>query len=188
MGKHAKIRFDKNETILSERTKQKENHRLPCTAYKFIQRSYDGIQKRCTSKPNYIGFEYLSRQEFYDWAYESKEFHELWKGYKESDYFTPLCPSPDRIDDDKGYSLDNMQWITWKENEAKGLEKRQRKLEEYFKSDRFKKNLNEGRKKGIEASRRLTKEMSKCPHCGKEGNNFLNMKRWHYDNCKSKIN
>lgn len=130
--KHAINKFDANEKITSFRTESKENHRIPCTARFFVQKSYERMRSRIKHKKNYQGLNIMTKQEFYDWAYESLDFHKLWLEYKNEDYYTPLAPSPDRRDDSKGYTLDNVQWITWEENEKKGKAKWLRKREEYY--------------------------------------------------------
>lgn len=47
-------------------------------------------------------------------------FIKLYDNWKISGYNKDLTPSLDRIDDYKGYSFDNIQLMTWKENEYKG--------------------------------------------------------------------
>ena len=44
----------------------------------------------------------------------------LWNNWIESNYDKMTKPSVDRLDDYKGYSLDNIQLMTWEENKAKG--------------------------------------------------------------------
>lgn len=44
---------------------------------------------------------------------------ELFNDWKESGFKNGLSPSIDRIDDYRGYSLDNIQLMTWDENRAK---------------------------------------------------------------------
>ena len=45
----------------------------------------------------------------------------MWNQYIKSNFNKNLKPSIDRINDYKGYSFDNMQLITWKENNLKGV-------------------------------------------------------------------
>ena len=40
--------------------------------------------------------------------------------YEKSDYDRRLCPTVDRIDSKKGYTMDNMQWLTHSENSRRG--------------------------------------------------------------------
>ena len=55
-----------------------------------------------------------------EWVVKQKKYHIMWKKWKESGYKNNLSPSIDRIDNQKGYSLDNIQLMTWKENNTKG--------------------------------------------------------------------
>lgn len=64
----------------------------------------------------------FSKDEFKEWISSNYkcELEKMLKDYKESNYKKDLCPSIDRIDDYKSYTFDNMQLITWKENNDKG--------------------------------------------------------------------
>ena len=68
----------------------------------------------------YRGKELLSREEFYEWAMASHEFHRLFREWEESGYQMRLAPSVDRIDSQRGYTPDNMQWVTHSENSRRG--------------------------------------------------------------------
>ena len=61
-----------------------------------------------------------SKQEFIDWCMSQKEFHVLYDNWKRLDYQKAYRPSGDRKDDYLGYTLSNLQLVTWKFNEAKG--------------------------------------------------------------------
>ncbi len=70
-------------------------------------------KKRNHPKPDY------TLQEFRDWLYSQSNFIYLYNNWVESDYEKYLKPSADRIDDNKPYTLDNLQLMTWGENDAK---------------------------------------------------------------------
>ena len=57
-----------------------------------------------------------SMQELREWLFSQKKFHELYNNWKNSGYKKNLIPSVDRIDNDKGYSFDNIKLMTWREN------------------------------------------------------------------------
>lgn len=91
----------------------------------FLMRGYrnmlsrvKGIQK--LKAHLYLGKEILSKESFYKWANESKEFHKLYTNWTLNGYERKLTPSVDRIDSSKGYELDNMRWITHSENSRLG--------------------------------------------------------------------
>lgn len=62
----------------------------------------------------------LSRELFYAWAMPHTKFHKLYIEWVDSGYDRKLCPSVDRIDSSKGYTLENMEWVTHSENSRRG--------------------------------------------------------------------
>ena len=64
----------------------------------------------------------FTKDEFKKWLDDNykTEIRRMLTEYKNSNYIKGLCPSVDRIDDYKSYTFDNMQLITWKENNDKG--------------------------------------------------------------------
>jgi hypothetical protein len=74
----------------------------------------EGIQwKRSVS---HYKQEILSKEEFYKWALENPDFHDLFKEWEENKYDRKITPSIDRIDPRFGYFLKNMQFVTAGEN------------------------------------------------------------------------
>ena len=66
---------------------------------------------------NIKGKELLPLKEFLKWCEDTREqFYELYKVWKKAGYKRGLAPSIDRIDNDKGYFVGNMQWVTQSEN------------------------------------------------------------------------
>lgn len=61
-----------------------------------------------------------TREELRHWLYSQDLFHELYEIWAESDYMSLLKPSIDRINNNKGYSMDNIRLMTWAENDARG--------------------------------------------------------------------
>jgi len=62
--------------------------------------------------PNY------SREELTAWAFSQGLLH-LHTAWSAAGYPKDLAPSVDRLDDLKGYSLDNIQLVCWKDNNEK---------------------------------------------------------------------
>lgn len=71
-------------------------------------------RKRDMPPPEYTANE-LKR-----WIITNIEFRPLYLQWLESKYLSSLKPSIDRISDTEGYSLNNIQLMTWAENKAKG--------------------------------------------------------------------
>ena len=55
------------------------------------------------------------------WAESDPEFIRLFKEWEESGYEYKLTPSIDRIDNSRGYDLDNIQFLTLSENSKKWI-------------------------------------------------------------------
>ena len=61
-----------------------------------------------------------SAEELKEWAFSQPLFHDLYNDWSSAGYPRMLSPSVDRIDDDVGYKISNIQLMTWRENESKG--------------------------------------------------------------------
>ena len=86
--------------------------------YRNMESRIKGIQKQKSHL--YKGKKLLDRQEFYAWAKSSKSFKSLYKNWVSNNYQRILTPSVDRVDSAKGYSLNNMEWVTHSENSRRG--------------------------------------------------------------------
>lgn len=75
-----------------------------------INQMYSG----CISRTKKKGFTPVSfsKDELEKWVYSNKEFHPLYDEWVLQDYPTILKPSLDRLDDYKGYSLENIRIVT----------------------------------------------------------------------------
>lgn len=87
-----------------------------------VSNTYKGMYKRVTGKGLerinhlYEGLPILPREEFIEWSLKDNDLKRLYEDWVASDYEPKLVPSIDRIDSTKGYTLDNMRWITHSEN------------------------------------------------------------------------
>jgi len=61
-----------------------------------------------------------SKEDLREWLYSQPLFHKLYDNYKRLDYQKAYAPSVDRKDDYLGYTINNIQLMTWKENNEKG--------------------------------------------------------------------
>jgi hypothetical protein len=86
--------------------------------YRNMKSRIHGIQK--IKHHLYEGKYLLPRSVFYDWAYNSPEFDQLFADYEQSGYERKLAPSVDRIDSSRGYFISNMEWVTMSENSRRG--------------------------------------------------------------------
>jgi len=100
-------------------------HKYEKTKSGFLMRVYRNMQSRVQGvqwkKAHlYEGLSILPRADFYAWANSSSDFHRLWEDWVAAGRGRRLTPSVDRVDTDKGYSLDNMRWLTHSENSRQG--------------------------------------------------------------------
>lgn len=101
-------------TIRYERTKSGKLMRI----YRNMQSRVEGVQH--LKAHLYEGKELLSREDFYAWAADCPDFERLFDAWAESGYLRRLAPSVDRVDSRRGYSTDNMEWVTHSENSRRG--------------------------------------------------------------------
>lgn len=86
--------------------------------YRNMLSRVSGVQKK--KYHLYEGKEILPKDEFYAWADNCEEFQRLYWDWVASDFDRKLAPSVDRIDPTRGYTVDNMQWLTHSENSRRG--------------------------------------------------------------------
>lgn len=92
--------------------------------YRNMKSRIEGIQK--AKFHLYEGKSLLDKEKFYEWAESHPKFMELYNYYVASSYNRKLAPSVDRINPDKGYRLDNMEWVTMSENSRRSSITRKR--------------------------------------------------------------
>lgn len=87
-------------------------------AYRNMLSRVTGVQKR--EARFYKGLEILPKDAFYEWALApDSNFWPLYKAWVQASYDQRLTPSVDRLDVYKGYTLDNIRWITHSENSGR---------------------------------------------------------------------
>ena len=82
-------------------------------AKKMYASQLSSSKERRHDKPTY------TEEELYVWLLAQPDFKKLFKVWKDSGWKKDLVPSGDRLNDSRGYSFDNLQLVTWYENEAK---------------------------------------------------------------------
>ena len=98
-----------------------------------LRKTYEGMSRRVRGKAKgnehiYGGLSICSRKEFMQWASNDTNFLRLFNAWLESGCEYSISPSIDRIDNERGYDLDNIQWLTVSENSVKRGEDNAKKL------------------------------------------------------------
>lgn len=70
-------------------------------------------KRRGHSLPSY------TKEELKEWLYKNN-FNTLYKQWVESGFDKYTKPSVDRLDNNKGYTLNNIRLVTWKQNDDQG--------------------------------------------------------------------
>ena len=98
-----------------------------------LERTKKGIVKRLyiDQKSRKDKKLYYSEQELFIWFWDQPNAEILYSNWVDSGYLKSQKPSVDRLDDYKGYSFDNIQLITWKENNKKPTPKKRKKVLKY---------------------------------------------------------
>ena len=131
----------REERNMKQREYRKKNGNLHTKKYEktergFLMRLYRNMKSRVTGVQSkkahlYKNLDIIEKGAFYDWATERKEFHHLFQLWTEGGYERRLAPSVDRVDSSKGYSLDNMEWVTQSENSRRGAVSRHSGVKSY---------------------------------------------------------
>lgn len=124
------IMWTKEQKNQWQRKYRKENGNQSTNKYEktvdgFLVRKYRNMLSRVTGIQKlkahlYKGKTLLDKEVFYEWSKQNKTFKKLFKEWEKSLYNRKLCPSVDRIDSSKGYTLENMEWVTHSENSRRG--------------------------------------------------------------------
>ena len=85
---------------------------------KLYGRQCENSIKRGHNAPTY------TRDELKEWLYSQKLFHLLYDNWSRLDFQSDYAPSVDRKEDSIGYTMNNIQLMTWKENYKKACSDR----------------------------------------------------------------
>jgi hypothetical protein len=121
----------------TKKTKSKtSNYRLYEKAPKgFLSRCYSNMRQRVSGEQNQDRphiyknkkLQLMSKKEFMAWAATSMVFWTLYAEYSLNGFQRRMAPSPDRLDSNKGYTIDNLQWVPFHENARRASQSKKKK-------------------------------------------------------------
>lgn len=118
INKTQKAEITKNVHKINEKSdndwKQKYNQSKRGVLTRIYNSQKSSSKDRLHEMPKY------TKEELWDWLNSQPLFDKLFKEWEASNYCKDKKPSVDRIDDYKTYSFDNIQLMTWEQNNSKG--------------------------------------------------------------------
>lgn len=99
-------------------------HGLLLQAYRLMRRRCEGADP--AKAHIFKGLEFPKQKDFLLWARNDRGFLLLYKQWAHSGYNTRLTPSVSRMNTDKGYTLDNIEFLTHSNNASLALSTRWR--------------------------------------------------------------
>jgi len=77
----------------------------------------DRTKGKGTNRPDlYIGKAIVTREVFYMWSRNHPEFLRLYKTWVNCGFDRRFTPSVNRLTSKRGYTIDNMEWVTNSQN------------------------------------------------------------------------
>jgi hypothetical protein len=121
MTKEERLEYQRNRRLLNSNLDTKKYEK---TMNGYLMRMYRNMKSRVTGVQSkkahlYLGKELMNKELFYEFAKCSPMFRTLFYQYEGSGYAQKLAPTPDRIDTAKGYTMDNIQWVTQSVNSSR---------------------------------------------------------------------
>lgn len=99
--------------------------------YSMYQGQKGSSKQRGHTPPKY------SLTEFKQWAFNKTNYKKLFKAYQESNFDSNLVPSVNRLDESVGYSLDNIEMLTWKDHRLKGKGSGHKAVKQFYISGKY---------------------------------------------------
>jgi hypothetical protein len=117
-------RYPSYQNKYLRKVKQQRPYSAIRTSFKvFVNKMYDNMYCRVKNysgkHASYKGLEICSRAEFKNFALNNKQLIELYQAWQKNNYHQHFLPTPDRINRILGYSLNNIQFLTYIENTRK---------------------------------------------------------------------
>jgi len=85
----------------------------------YLRRRWTKMARRVKESPGYLGLPICTLEDFMKWA-EGSVYPTMFYAWKEAGHPLKLAPTVDRIRPDLGYTIENLQWLTYAANSKKG--------------------------------------------------------------------
>jgi hypothetical protein len=97
------------------------SHRTKVNINSFLSNTYRAMKRRTkgngTKRPDlYKGLPIMPKEVFLNWAKNHPDFLRLYKQWVSCDFDRKLTPTVNRLKSNKGYTLDNVEWLTNSQN------------------------------------------------------------------------
>ena len=122
MTKEERLKYQRERRLLNGNQDTKTYEK---TLNGYLMRMYRNMKSRVTGVQSkkarlYQGKELMDKELFYEFAKCSPMFRTLFYQYEKEGYVQKLAPTPDRKDTSKGYTMENIQWVTHSVNSSRG--------------------------------------------------------------------
>jgi len=98
------------------------SHERKVTIGRFLNNLYSAMKNRVTTGANtnrpdlYIGKPIMPKDIFLTWAKNHPDFLQMYKRWVMCEFDRKMTPTVNRINSQKGYTLDNVEWVTNSQN------------------------------------------------------------------------
>lgn len=121
-----KVDVMENYSVTREEKNKYDKYRQRNSFTRIFNHRYSGIKHRCSKtkkdgrvQKSVYGKKFLSKEEWNEWCYADenfKQFMNIYNNWVQNGFPKSLSPSIDRINNKKGYTYTNLQWLSQSEN------------------------------------------------------------------------
>lgn len=113
--------FYKNNREYYQEQKKEYKHSIHgylISSYGYMKKRVEGRVSNKKYAHYWLGKPILPKEVFIEWSKNHPDFLRLFKRWTMAGHDQKLSPSVNRIDSNKGYTLDNIEWVTVSQNSS----------------------------------------------------------------------